>query len=235
MEHTPFRVLLKSCTPAVITAFAPTLDGLLFQALSMRWSSLPHEDLLSKLKEVLTFNDQYGVYHASSLIFGVTPDHGLVGKSYIRVDYQHPAKLSSNMFSPEISRGKFKPILLSGGPTKRRVSERCAYSAPYFSFDALGNPHLVEEYLGFYMLGVGYDCQNSGMGAYSDVMTIPLETDVSLVNNGHAMRPLPKEAAAEGLPSHMRLLPPYYQGDFFYSVSPENIRIKPVSKLISGE
>ncbi|HSG61002.1 MAG TPA: hypothetical protein VLA24_06150, partial [Pseudomonadales bacterium] len=124
---TPLRLILKMRSPVVLTAVSPTLDGILFEALKQRAPGKSNLDILSALKEVLAFNASLGVFHASSMRFGVNANTGLVALDYYRTDYLHEGKRSSSMFSPN-GKNRYKKLVVTGGPTKRRLTHRHAYA-----------------------------------------------------------------------------------------------------------
>ena len=210
----PCRILLRLMSPVVLSAMSPSLDGILFEALSQRAPGKSDEEILLKLKSVLAFNESLGVFHASSLQFGVSSRSGLIAQDYYRVDYLHEGKRTSEMFSPNGARDKYRNIIVAGGPTKKRLTGRPAYSAPYAVFDAMGDPRKISDLLKNTFVGVGYDAQNVGMGHFDtdSIEIIQLEEDVSLVEKGLAKRCLP-EGYASGGEALTILVPPYYRGD----------------------
>jgi hypothetical protein len=110
---------MSSLTPVVISGIAPSLDGILYEALSQVIPSNEPDTVLARLKEILLFNDELGVFHASSLRFGITPEQGIGAASSVRCDYLGDEKLSSAMFSPRSRGGKFTRVITTGGPTKK--------------------------------------------------------------------------------------------------------------------
>lgn len=98
---------MSSLTPVVISGIAPSLDGILYEALSQAIPSNEPGVVLARLKEILLFNDELGVFHASSLRFGITPEQGIGATTSVRCDYLSPEKLSTAMFSPRIHRGVY--------------------------------------------------------------------------------------------------------------------------------
>lgn len=229
---TPFRVLLRLLSPVVITEFSPTLDGILFEAVRQRSPMKSDQEVIEALKDILAFDDDYGVFHSSSLRFGVTPQQSLVAQSYCRTDYLHEGKRSSSMFSSNGAKGRYTSIVVAGGPTKKRMNVRPAYAAPFALFDVFGDAKAVAALLKNTFVGIGYDAQNAGMGHFDTetVEIIPLDEDVSLVESGQAKRPLPAGIAC-GLNVMANLIPPYYTGQRVACNAPERIVITNIFNL----
>lgn len=93
LNFKPYRVIMSSLTPVVISGIAPSLDGILYEALSQAIPSNEPGVVLARLKEILLFNDELGVFHASSLRFGITPEQGIGATTSVRCDYLSPEKL----------------------------------------------------------------------------------------------------------------------------------------------
>ncbi len=230
-----FRLALPLKTPVVLTDFAPTLDALVYEALSQRSPAASREELLQEMRTYLQFNEQYGVFHASAMRFGLTLQRGLTAATYVRTDRHTPEKLSSEMFAPNGARGKYTRLQLAGGPTKNRLREMPAYSAPYAVFDGFGNPYAIKSLLEFFVLGIGYDAQNRQMGAFDDVHIAPdLEEDSSLLLSDTANRPLPASSGVKGVPGLSPLLPPYYLPEKQSVVTPQRVRSELISNLINN-
>lgn len=227
-----FRLTMLLQTPVVLTDFPPTLDALVYEALSQRFPDASTDELLNEMKSYLQFNEEYGVFHGSSMRFGLTMQHGLTTATYVRTDRHTPEKLSSDMFAPNGSRGKYVRLQLAGGPTKNRLREMPAYSAPYAIFDGFGDPVAIKALLEFFVMGIGYDAQNSQQGAFNDVHITPLEEDSSLILSDTANRPLPASSGISGLPGISPLLPPYYSPAKEHVVAPQRVRSEMISKLI---
>lgn len=228
----PFRLTLPLKTPVVLTDFPPTLDALVYETLSQRNPTASEEDVRQEMREYLQFNEQYGVFHASSLRFGLTMQRGLAVASHVRTDRMTPEKLSSAMFAPNGARGKYRRLVLNGGPTKTRLRDMPAYRAPFAIFDGLGDPFAIKRLLEFFVIGVGYDAQNCQMGAFYEVHITPLEVDSSLILDDTANRPLPASSGVNGLPGASPLLPPYYSPIKLSVVAPQRVRSEMIHNLI---
>lgn len=210
MKFIPFRIILKMRTAVVLTTVAPSLDGLLYEALSQRFCMETTEQIIERLKTIVAFHDDFQVFHASSMKFGVTSQSGLSAEYYYRTDVLKE-KLKSSMFLAKRQKAKYTDLVVTGGPTKQRLTKRPAYQAQFVCFDAFGDPKAVAALLEYSFVGVGYDAQNCGMGEFDpkQIEICRLEDDKSLISDGLAMRPLPEHAAG-GAKKKGRLRPPYY-------------------------
>lgn len=56
---------MSSLTPVVISGIAPSLDGILYEALSQVIPSNEPDTVLARLKEILLFNDELGKVRTS--------------------------------------------------------------------------------------------------------------------------------------------------------------------------
>ncbi|MNG45800.1 hypothetical protein D3C79_36400 [compost metagenome] len=230
---TPFRIIMRMITPMVFSDFAPTLDGVLFEALSKRYPEQSDEQLRNTMLNHLAYHQDWGVYHASSAAIGIDDDNGLVASSYTRND-SLLNKLSTDLFSPNKRGGKYSKVNLSGGPTKQRLVSRPAYAVPYVAFDGFGDPWSIKTLLETYVLGIGYDAQNVQCGAFSGCEIIALTEDLSLMSAAKANRPLPTNSGALGEPAQVRLIPPYYYGAVVSGVTPPRVRAYHIHVLLQG-
>lgn len=230
----PYRVIMSSLSPVVISGIAPSLDGILYEALSQVIPSQEPEIVLERLKGILLFNDELGVFHASSLCFGITPEHGIGAASSVRCDYLGEEKLSSAMFSPRSRGGKFTRVTIAGGPTKKRMTTRPGYSAPYLTFDFVGDGDVVELLLNHAHVGVGYDYFSAANGEFNNVTIIPLDSDTSISHKGMATRPVPVNTGLEGIFGISPLIPPYFNDVKTNVVYPSPVRVQLISALLRG-
>lgn len=229
-QFKPFTLVLKMKTPFMFTDFAPTLDGLLFEALSKRFPEQTDSMLCELLRDYLAFNEALGVYHASSAMLRVDNTQGLMTIDYARPDVMGN-KMTDELFSPKIHNNAYVQVRKNGGATKTRMSKRPAYAVPYITFDAFGDANAVSALLDTYVMGIGYDAQNCNCGAF-DIETIFYgETDLSLCRNGKANRPLPAHSGLAGETKKIRLLPPYYHGICQVGVTPARIRVDHIQNL----
>ncbi|EOF6573146.1 hypothetical protein ACK1H1_003867 [Salmonella enterica] len=228
----PYRVVMKGVSPVVISGIAPSLDGILYEAASQVLATKQPDAVRNWLRKILLFNEELGVFHASSLTFGITPEQGINAVFSVRCDHFCEEKLSSSMFSPRVYRDKFPRIKFAGGPTKQRLTERPAYAAPYYVFDFVGVREPVLQLLTMTFVGVGYDVFSAANGQFSDVSLLPLDEDVSMSAGGMAMRPLPVSTGLRGRKGQSPLVPPYFCGEKADVVFPEPVRVNLMSDLL---
>lgn len=227
-----YRVIMKGISPVVISGIAPSLDGILYEALSQVLATESSGIILTRLREILLFNEELGVFHASSLTFAITPEHGVNAVSSVRYDCLRDEKLSSSMFRPRVHGGKFTPLMLKGGPTKKRLTLRPAYAAPYYAFDFVGLREPVLRLLTMTFVGIGYDTFSAANGEFTDVRIIPLDNDHSIDSAGAATRPVPVTAGLQGLSGFSPLVPPYFSAEREAVIFPEPVRISLLSDLM---
>ncbi|MCZ4337622.1 hypothetical protein [Shewanella colwelliana] len=212
-EFRPFRLVIQTVTPVIITEFAPCLDALIYAGLSQVYPGNSNGELLERMKSILLFDEDIQVFHASSLRFVVTPDQGITAKANYRVDCIR-GKLESSLFKPNGSKNKYKAVTTAGGPTKTRMSYRAAYSSAMYVFDGVGYPDKIRTLLLNAFVGIGYDAFNVGSGEIKHIDIIDLEDDLSLHHAGQVRRNLPvsfcKTHQLEGRDSVSALTPPYY-------------------------
>ncbi len=228
----PYRVIMKSLSPVVISGISPSLDGILYEALSQAIASDKPSEVLRELRKILRFNESLGVFHASSLTFGITPEQGIRATTVTRNDYLSTAKLSSTMFTPKGRNGKFSRITLEGGPTKKRLTTRPAYSAPFLSFDFCGDREAVETLLTLAHVGVGYDYFSGANGEFTDIRIIALDEDSSISVENKAVRPVPASSGLDGIKGESVLIPPYFYGEKAAVVYPEPVRLNLITNLL---
>jgi hypothetical protein len=210
----PFRLVMKTVSPVVITEYAPNLDAIIFASLEQIHPSSSPLQLIEVMKDFLLFNEDLQCFHSSCLRFVVTPEKGLVARSYFRND-RLENKLSSDLYITK--NGKYSRITTAGGPTKKRMSERSSYESSIYTFDGVGCAEKIKRLLLNTFVGIGYDSFSVGNGEIIDIDIIHLEADTSLVVDGNARRNLPADFCSKngisGRVSTSRLLPPYYSKD----------------------
>ena len=213
MPFSPFRLVIKTVTPVILTEFAPSLDGVIYAAVEQMLPNKQIEERLEFMKSILEFNDDLNVFHASALRLVVTPDAGILAKECYRADVIRN-KLSSDLFKPNGQAGKYKNILTAGGPMKTRMSMRYSYDSPMYVFEGVGDANKIKRLLLNAFVGIGYDCFNIGCGEIKEIDIIELNTDVSIHIDGKAKRNLPADFCSKqgitGRQAVSPLMPPYY-------------------------
>lgn len=237
--HYPFRLIMQLRSPVVLKDFAPSLDGVLYSVLEAHMPSADVPERFSVLDTLLTLHPT-GVYHASSMRFGVSAafengkdySRGITVAKYIRSDSMARNKLKSDYYAPFGKRAiaPYPLIQTGGGPYKNRLTEREAYAAPFVVFEGHGDGNRIHDLLTHYLMGVGYDADNANAGAIGEIDLLTLKHDISLVlPSGQVNRCLPVDLAqslgATGLSTQNRLCPPYYQGKKVPVIAPERIRM----------
>jgi hypothetical protein len=115
------------------------------------------------------------------------------------------------MFSPRSRGGKFTRVITTGGPTKR-MTTRPAYSAPYLTFDFVGDDESVEILLNHAHVGVGYDYFSAANGEFNNVMIIPWIATRAFPSR-MATRPVPVNKGLDGIRGVSPPRSPYFIGD----------------------
>ncbi|ELP5902296.1 hypothetical protein QTV49_004325 [Vibrio vulnificus] len=207
----PYRVVITTGTPVVLTQFAPSFDALVYEAMEQA-TNKSHDDIISEMKSIIKWNEDLGVFHASSMRFIISETQAVTKQNYVRVDVQKDLFRSEN-FSPNNSRKTgYSSVTTAGGPFKKRVSERLAYSAMAVCFDAVCDEHTVKRLLLNNLVGVGYDGFSSGMGEVKTIEMIELEDDVSIEFEDTVRRnvPVSKTAVFNSEVANTPVIPPYY-------------------------
>lgn len=208
-ELKPYRVVITTGTPIVMTQFAPTFDALVYEALE-QFTNLKPEDIVNKMKELILWNSDLGVFHASAMRFVVGDDYAVVRKNYVRVSSQKDIFLSKN-FSPNGRNGTYKGVITGGGAFKKKITERLAYSSKAVCFDVVCNETLVKRLLQNSFVGIGYDAFSAGMGEIRSIEFIEVEEDLSISFNGKARRNIPADKMQlNGETELTPVVPPYY-------------------------
>lgn len=98
-------------------------------------------------------------------------------------------------------------LYLQGGPTKKRLTSRPAYAAPWYSFDFVGVRESVLRLLTLAHVGIGYDFFSAANGEFTDVSIIPLDEDSSINAEGRAAHPVPVNAERANAPRPTEISP----------------------------
>lgn len=228
MLHQPFKLILSINTPIVIKDFAPTLDGLLFDAVRTRYPNNSVEDSLKVLEGLLSVTR--GLFHASSAQLAVSLDVGVVANKVTRVRSSGHRNLSSDWFSPNGAKGKYVKVLSIGGKFKSRIQSHNAYGVKQLVFFGRGDIKGIETILTHCVLGVGFGANGSVQGQIGGFVIAPMESDYSFMHNGNLNRSIPIDLAHEwgiksGNITESLPRPPYFlKENRIKSFSPEPIR-----------
>lgn len=229
----PIRLVVSTGTPVVLTEFAPSLDAIVYEALT-QMTLQNRDEILSSMKSLLKWNDELGVFHASAMRFVISPELGLVRKMYVRTDAQKDLFLSQYMKGNNKKGDGYIRIMTAGGPYKSRMNRRPAYSAPFVCFDAMGDGAALKRLLENAFVGVGYDAYSAGMGEIRCVEVLELEEDVSIQCGDEIRRNVPRYFRPEaiGRICETPVLPPYYYSPLAQtSVVPERVSIISTNQL----
>ncbi len=209
------RFVIETRSPIVMTEFAPQFDSLVFEALQ-QCTLLDRNGIIERMKSLIKFHKEFGVFHASAMRFGITAEQGITPRKYVRVDSLRD-KLSSQYFGPngkpkKDGTSRYVAVTTAGGPFSLRLNERLSYESPFVCFDAFCDVSNVTKLLENNFIGIGYDAFRAGQGEIKRITSLPLDVDCSLFCNGEARRNLPSSIkGVSGVLSLSPLVPPYYQ------------------------
>lgn len=235
VSFTPFRLFFKMRSPVVLPEHPPHLDALLAFALNAHLGEQVGANPCPELDRYLDKDPATGVYKASALSFGVTPEQGLTATAVTRVGRLREEQLGSTWFKPNGRAGRYSKLVLAGGPTKSRFNTKQAFAAPYVVFDGVGRKEPIRDLLEYYLLGIGQEGFNAGFGSFEQVTAVDLPEDTSWFRGSHQARYLP----AEHLPGNKatcikaRATPPYWKKENEINITPcERISIIPIMETI---
>jgi hypothetical protein len=228
----PFRLHISLASDVVISEFSPSLDGIIYEALSQKFCEYSADEINKEMKKILKFNDALGVFHASSLRFVISAEQGLIASSYARVDCTNH-KLLSEMMMPNSKKGdKYIKIITAGGPYKKRLTRRQSYKASSCIFEAVGDVDSIVMLLANAFVGIGYDAFNVGCGSILNLHAELIEEDISLFEDGKVKRCLPFSPELAGLKGNIQLTPPYFnKNKCIIGLSPQRVVAIPQTQL----
>jgi CRISPR type IV-associated protein Csf3 len=206
---TPFTLMLHIGTPFCVPNKAIHLDGLLWYCLGARFGLSDSGLLKEKMKSLLAFDDELGVFCGSSMIMVATPEKGVVACGTNRVD-----DLRSKLERGGVLEiGKKKSIVVNGGPTKKRLKSRDAYYASIVAFHAIGKPESVKSLLENLLPGIGIDARTGSFGEVRavDVITHDDNRRWKQHKDQSPARNLPLSAGIDWPESQIVLTPPYWR------------------------
>lgn len=234
MKHEPFTLICRVATPIVVPRYAIHLDALLWYCVGVHTNSSDSVVLKSKLDQLLKFSEDSQTYCASSMIGLVTPSNGVAAKTVSRVDYLSPEKLTTS----EQVFIKNKRLIVVGGPTKKRLTQRQAITVPYVAFHGVGDAGKCAQYLSYYLQGLGEDSQTSGGGEITQIDVIRHDDDCKWykTDDDYVARNLPsefcKKMGLEGVEQPVVVSPPYYSKRKVMGYCVERIQVEPLQHLL---
>lgn len=242
---TPFELIFETGSPVTLRKHPIHLDGLLSYIL-YKHTSCPTR-ALTLLPELLLYDQHHGIYHASALAFGVTPEQGITAQHRHYVGNMiHGKHLRDDRITPSRTQPDgtehYRKIITAGGPEKSRLNKYNAWHAPYLVFHGVGDIQRIAPLVQFYCTRIGVNA-NSGSGTIRNRWINPIDQDYSLIDaHGQIARNLPltwlQEQAEAGnqIPDYTRAtqLPvkaPYWQDHEQYQTV-EGVAVSKIRRII---
>ncbi|WLI74012.1 hypothetical protein [Halomonas alkalicola] len=165
MAGDTFCLRLKLHTPLILPRAAPRLDVLLAEA--VRNLRLDWDTPIQASDIPLAWDAELRGLRGSQLVFGTTPQSGLVAESV-----PFPTAIRRLPFS-EVSPPIRKRITVDGGPTAPRLSEHPALLAPYALFYGVGDAMRCAELLTL-LSGIGREhAHGCGLFSVESIESLP--------------------------------------------------------------
>ncbi|GIC77625.1 hypothetical protein [Moritella sp. F3] len=221
----PFELMFEVGSPIILGRHPIHLDGLLSN-LCYKHTGCPQE-ALTMLKELLTWDGEHQIYHASAMAFGVHAEQGISAttRNYVgnmksgkqlRDDLIAPTKVTKQGVS------SYRKLQILGGPERNRLNKHAAYHSPYVIFHGVGDITKIEALVRFYCTRLGVNA-NSGSGTIKSFSIRAIETDLSLIDGtGTHARNMPvallKQKTGQVLVgTKMPVAAPYWRGHDNYT------------------
>lgn len=211
----PFKLKIELKTPIFLSDRPVCFDALIAAAIERRFNNW--DRTLVELDRCFKKTD--GIYHASSMQFGVTEDEGLVAcNTPVVKSMREESDLSPEHFRPTNTDGSYKRIKTDGGWQKSSFKNLSTIKSPFVIFYAYGDYELCIKYLNFCCIGLGVGGNRLGIGSMGSIEASLIDKDLSFIDQkGLPNRPLPAElfTAMNGDPktptsAHVRCTLPYY-------------------------
>lgn len=241
MNAVPFRLILELKTPYIPPNNTPTLDGILWGALSRSLGQSVSVPL-----DAIPLTRSHGVFHGSRAVASI-PIYRRENVTFFRSLDREREHMPGGFFDKRrqphfvgypdsetnkdigfvangINKGFFKPLMNTYTAVTDRFADRdsALLSVAFFGH---GDPDKVRTLLRF-LPGIGRKVRQ-GYGLIGDVFIKVIETDLSMVFDGRPMRPIPVDAwTAMGgdralVASPMAVVPPYLASPSLMAVAPE--------------
>lgn len=229
-KHRPFTLLIEMGTPIAIGAHAIHLDSLLWFSIGARFNKSDNDFLNRELEKCLSLDDKHGVFKCSAMMLVATAEHGVCVAENVRVD------MASEHFyknSPAVQ-WRIKRAVLTGGPMKKRLEVREAYSTPYVAFHAVGNPERCQKLLCWNLPGIGKDARTGGGGEIVDVTVLDNSSTTNWLTDGtQYVRSIPVTGVAEmnQAVGNVPLRPPYYSRPKVRGYLPRRVNVTDIYRL----
>lgn len=237
----PFRLILELKTPYIPPATTPSLDGILWGALSRSLGQPASVPL-----DAIPLTRSHGVFHGSRAVASIPAyrrENVTFFRSFNREREQMPGAFFDKKRRPHfagypdsemtkdigfvvngISKGFFKTLMNTYEAVTDQFADRDS-ALLRVAFFGHGDLERVRTLLRF-LPGIGRKVRQ-GYGLIGDVRIEAIETDLSLVLDGRPMRPIPVDAwvALGGDPAlaarPMSIAPPYLVSPHIMAVAPE--------------
>lgn len=201
----PFELTFELGSNITLRDSAIHMDGLLSNVCFRHTGCT--EKALSMLDDLLLFNQDYGIYHASALAFGVTEKQSIVActRHYVG-NMRHGDDLRDETLQPTWMRTparaeRYRNVYIKGGPERQRLNKYQAYYSPYLVFHGVGDIARIERLVQFYCARIGVNA-NSGSGTVKQMAIKEIGQDFSFIDaHGQVARNLPcsfLQAAEDG-------------------------------------
>lgn len=236
----PFELTFKLGSNLTLRNKVLHLDGLLSNV-CYRHIGCP-EKALTMLDDLLLFNPEHRMYHASAMAFGVTGEQGIIACSrYYVGNLKHGKQLRDDLILPTKTTGKgeqYRKINIQGGPEKNRLNKHQAYYSPYIIFHGVGDVDKIDKLVQFHCSRIGSNA-GSGSGTVDSIRVREIEADFSFVDaHGQIAKNLPLSwieqsnqklnfARTEQLP----IKAPYWQSHHKFSTS-EAVAVEKIRRVV---
>jgi hypothetical protein len=213
----PFQLIAPLKSPMIIGDHSVSFISLMHHILFMHYGSV--EIAAKKLDDYLLKTD--GVYHASSLVFGITMNNPLIACWSATIRVMRPeSDLNPCFFKPNGANEKYKTVQTLGGLSANRVTENKPYMAPYIVFFVNGKQDKITALFNHYIHSIG-SCANLGFGSVGEASSKKLSDDHSFYTTDPRTKKktmlvgrVPKAHSLSiensGKVRDMSLLPPFY-------------------------
>lgn len=225
MALVPFELVFETGSPVILNQYPLHFDGLLSN-ICYKHTGCPQEGI-EMLRELLLWNEEHGLYHASAMAFGVNSTQGVIASHRHYVGSMKTGKqLRDDLISPTALNkngdGSYRKLIVAGGPERNRLRKYAAYHSPYLVFHGVGDIRSVEPLIRFYCSRLGVNA-NSGAGTVRSFSIREIEHDYSFFDEtGELARNVPIQMYKEMSSTHheVKTLPitaPYWRGHINYS------------------
>lgn len=190
----PFELVFELGSNTSLRGSAIHFDGLLSNVCFRHTGST--DKALSMLDDLLLFDQEYGIYHASALAFGVTAEQSIVARTRHYVgSMRHRDDLRDETLQPtwlsSTGQERYKKVYITGGPERLRLNKHQAYYSPYLVFHGVGDIARIERLVQFHCQRIGVNA-NSGSGTVKQMAIKEIDQDFSFIDaHGQVARNLP--------------------------------------------